>query len=125
MRNALREVLTTVDEHSLEKFIKFLDKDKRGRINYTEFTNKMNDVSNREHNPFHQLARRLNYFIQQNNISVDNLLKKMSISEQKRGINSPHGSVSVIYFTNFLKNKVDKKRTFDELKAFATMMDID
>lgn len=24
-----------------------------------------------------------------------------------------------------MKNKVDKKRTFDELKAFATMMDID
>jgi Ca2+-binding EF-hand superfamily protein len=40
-------------------------------------------------------------------------------------MSSPHNSVSVIYFTNFLKNKVDKKRTFDELKQFATMMDID
>jgi Ca2+-binding EF-hand superfamily protein len=46
MRNALKEVLTTVDETSIEKFIKFLEKDKRGRINYSEFINKMNDVSN-------------------------------------------------------------------------------
>ncbi len=49
----------------------------------------------------------------------------MAISEHKRGISSPSNSVSVIYFTNFLKNKVDKKWTFDELKDFATMMDID
>ena len=49
----------------------------------------------------------------------------MAISEHKWGISSPQNSVSVIYFTNFLKNKVDKKRTFDELKDFATMMDID
>jgi len=49
----------------------------------------------------------------------------MSVSETKRGMSSPHNSVSVLYFTNFLKNKVDKKRSFDELKAFATMMDID
>lgn len=52
MRNALKEVLTTVDETSIEKFIKFLEKDKRGRINYSEFINKMNDVSNWNHNPF-------------------------------------------------------------------------
>lgn len=30
-----------------------------------------------------------------------------------------------MYFTNFLKNKVDKKRTFEELRNFAVMMDID
>lgn len=52
MKNALSEVLTSVDEVSLIKFIKFLDKDKWGRINYTEFCNRMNDVSNRDHNPF-------------------------------------------------------------------------
>ena len=46
MRNALRQVLTSIDDTTIEKFIKFLEKDKRGRINYTEFLNKMNDVSN-------------------------------------------------------------------------------
>lgn len=53
MRNALKEVLTGFDEFTIEKFIKFLEKDKRGRINYTQFLDKMNDVSNRDHNPFH------------------------------------------------------------------------
>jgi Ca2+-binding EF-hand superfamily protein len=52
MKRALMEALTTIDESSIEKFIKFLEKDKRGRVNYTEFINKMNDVSNRNHNPF-------------------------------------------------------------------------
>lgn len=126
MRNALWEVLTSLDELTIEKFIKFLEKDKRGWINYTEFLNKMNDVSNWNHNPFQQLSRWLSYFIRQNNISVDNLMKKMSISESKLNQGSWNSnSVSVIYFTNFLKNKVDKKRNFDELKQFASMMDID
>lgn len=53
-------------------------------------------------------------------------MKKMSISESKLNQGSWNSnSVSVIYFTNFLKNKVDKKRNFDELKQFASMMDID
>jgi len=30
MRNAFKEVLTRVDETTIEKFIKFLEKDKRG-----------------------------------------------------------------------------------------------
>jgi len=53
MRNAFKEVLTWVDETTIEKFIKFLEKDKRGRIDYTQFIDKMNDVSNWNHNPFH------------------------------------------------------------------------
>jgi len=52
MKSAMMEALTTLDEVSIEKFIKFLEKDKRGRVNYTEFINKMNDVSNWNHNPF-------------------------------------------------------------------------
>jgi len=46
------------------------------------------------------------------------------VSEQKRN-GGTSNSVSTTFFTNFLKNKVDKKRTFDELKNFAIMMDID
>jgi Ca2+-binding EF-hand superfamily protein len=49
----------------------------------------------------------------------------MSISESKRGNKGHESSCSIQYFTNFLKNKVDKKRTFEELKNFAIMMDID
>ena len=52
MRNALREVLTSIDDTTIEKFIKFLEKDKWGRINYSQFFDKMNDVSNWNHNPF-------------------------------------------------------------------------
>jgi len=83
MKHALTEVLTSIDENSIDKFIKFLEKDKRGRVNYTQFLNRMNDVSNRDHNPFQQLARRLQYFVTQNSISSEQLIKKLSISESK------------------------------------------
>ena len=39
MKSALDEVITTVDEKAIELFIKFLEKDKRGRVNYSEFLN--------------------------------------------------------------------------------------
>ncbi len=52
MFEALTLVLTTLDENSIEKFIKFLDKDENGRISYTQFLTSMNDTSNRNHNPF-------------------------------------------------------------------------
>ena len=71
------------------------------------------------------MARWLQYFITQNSISSEALIKKLSISEQKRGTSGHENSCSVTYFTNFLKNKVDKKWTYDELKNFAIMMDID
>ena len=52
MKDALMLVLTTLDEMSIEKFIKFLDKDTNGRISYTQFLSSMEDTSNRNHNPF-------------------------------------------------------------------------
>jgi len=52
MKRALISVINSVDHKSIEKFIKFLDKDSRNRISYTTFLNKMSDVSDRDHNPF-------------------------------------------------------------------------
>ena len=59
MKAALEEVITTVDEKALQLFIKFLEKDKKGRVNYSQFLNRMNDVSNKNHNPFQQVVRRV------------------------------------------------------------------
>jgi len=43
-----------------------MDKDKSGKIDYMEFINRMNEVSNREHNPFKSVVQRLKYFIDTN-----------------------------------------------------------
>ena len=45
-------MVKSVSEQDLDRFIKFLDKDKSGKVNYMEFMNRMGDVSNKEHNPF-------------------------------------------------------------------------
>ena len=119
------EVIQSVDELSIEKFIKFLEKDKKGRINYTELFDKMNDLSNKEHNPFQQVIRRLKYFMTQNNLDSPGLLKRLSVSEQREGGFHSSNVISVDYFGRFLKNKIDKKREEGELMRFATMMDID
>jgi Ca2+-binding EF-hand superfamily protein len=43
--------VTSLDEESIDRFVRFLDKDKSGKINYMEFMGRMGEVSNRDHNP--------------------------------------------------------------------------
>ena len=48
----MKKVLKGLDEDSIDRFIRFLDKDKSGKVNYMEFMSRMSEVSNRDHNPF-------------------------------------------------------------------------
>jgi Ca2+-binding EF-hand superfamily protein len=52
LKVALKKVLKKVDEESIDRFIRFLDKDSSGKVNYMEFLGRMSEVSNRDHNPF-------------------------------------------------------------------------
>jgi Ca2+-binding EF-hand superfamily protein len=52
LKIALKKILESVDEESIDRFIRFLDKDKSGKIKYMEFLSRMSEVSNRDHNPF-------------------------------------------------------------------------
>jgi Ca2+-binding EF-hand superfamily protein len=56
LKLALRKVLTTIDDESIDRFIRFLDKDKSGKIKYMEFLGRMSEVSNRDHNPFRSVV---------------------------------------------------------------------
>ena len=130
MRDALTDVITSVDEKSIEKFIKFLEKDKRGRVDYTKFLDSMYQVSNKNHNPFQSVIKRLTYFMKQNNLNLETLLRKIAVSEKKehegdQETEGPYRAISVAYFAKFLKNKVDKKREANELERYALLMDID
>ena len=44
--------VTSVPRDDLERFVRFLDKDKLGRLNYMDFLHKVCKVSNKNHNPF-------------------------------------------------------------------------
>jgi hypothetical protein len=87
--------------------VRFLDKDTHGKIHYIGFLERMHDVSNKDHNPFKSIVQRLEFFITSNKQTVHSLVKRLI---QKSGTTSEVG-VPVEYFAEFLKAKVDKKRS--------------
>lgn len=66
LKAVLRKLLTTVDDESIDRFIRFLDKDPSGKVKYMEFMQRMGEVSNRDHNPFKSVVQRVAYFIESN-----------------------------------------------------------
>ena len=58
--------VVSLDEESIDRFIRFLDKDKSGKIKYMEFLARMGEVSNRDHNPFKSVVQRIAFFIESN-----------------------------------------------------------
>ena len=51
MLDSLRKVSMQSDEN-LQRFVRMLDKDKLGKINFMDFLQKLTGISNRDHNPF-------------------------------------------------------------------------
>ena len=74
----LVKLITTVPREDLERFVRFLDKDKLGKLNYMDFLNKVCKVSNKNHNPFKSIVNRLSFFLKQNNITANQLLRRLS-----------------------------------------------
>jgi Ca2+-binding EF-hand superfamily protein len=66
LKAVLKKIVTTVDDDSIDRFIRFLDKDKSGKVKYMEFLQRMGEVSNRDHNPFKSVMQRIAYFIESN-----------------------------------------------------------
>ena len=106
MKNALLKVVSNTDEESVDRFIRFLEKDRQGKINYMEFLSKMSEVSNREHNPFKSVVNRLKFFLETNKLTPHQLLKRLQAASS-----TPDQGVSIEQFAHFLKMKIDKKRT--------------
>lgn len=84
--------------------MRFLEKDKTGRINYMDFLGKVCKVSNRNHNPFKSVVSRLSYFLKQNTISAGALLKRLAAASPHNTIAAP-GIIGIppALFAEFLK----------------------
>ncbi|MFS8160612.1 MAG: hypothetical protein ACMG6E_10505 [Candidatus Roizmanbacteria bacterium] len=82
LKVCLKKVLKSIEEDSIDRFIRFLDKDKSGKINYMEFVSRMSEVSNRDHNPFKSVVQRLAYFIESNKQSIHSLLKRLAVKNE-------------------------------------------
>jgi Ca2+-binding EF-hand superfamily protein len=77
LKAVLKKILETVDEDSIDRFIRFLDKDRSGKIKYMEFLSRMGEVSNRDHNPFKSVVQRIAYFIESNKQTINSILRRL------------------------------------------------
>lgn len=126
----LSQVCKNIKDGDIEKFVRFLEKDNRGRIDYTQFISNLEQV--RDHNPFKSLVSRIKSFMSQNNQNSEAFMKRLVTGEsqasshykEEEGLDKER-KVSVDFFAKFLKNKVDKKRDLAELQRYAQLMDID
>lgn len=106
--NGLLKVLlnsiTSVPREDLERFVRFLEKDKLGRLNYMEFLHKVCKVSNKNHNPFKSIVSRLSFFLKQNNITANQLLRRLSQAMNGGGTVAPNTiGIPIDVFAEFLK----------------------
>ena len=89
-----------------------------------DFVRRMCKVSNRNHNPFRSIISRISFFLKQNNISIGNLLKRLSTASEPQP-NLPIFLIPLRVFAEFLKQKVEKKKEIKELEHFTMMLDVD
>ena len=126
MKTALNKVLKgAIDEDSVDRFIRFFDKDRSGKIKFMDFLNRMAEVSNRDHNPFRSVVQRVAYFIQSNQQTPNSVLRRLMAKASPGDLLNDQIAVSVDLFAEFLKTKIDKKRQVGELRQYAHYIDID
>jgi hypothetical protein len=77
LKAVLKKLIHSVDEESIDRFIRFLDKDRSGKVKYMEFLQRMGEVSNRDHNPFKSVVQRIAYFIESNKQSIVSILRRL------------------------------------------------
>jgi Ca2+-binding EF-hand superfamily protein len=114
-----------VSKDDLERFVRFLEKDKLGKLNYMDFISRMCKVSNKNHNPFKSIVNRINFFLKQNSISANALLKRLAQAGDHVVTGPGIIGIPVSIFAEFLKQKVEKKRDIRDLERYSTMVDID
>lgn len=108
LQKVLSKVCKRISSTDVERFTRFLEKDARGRVDYTQFINDLEKV--KDHNPFKNLVSRIKAFMKQNNQNPESFMRRLVLGESQSDFNSPQEAgldkerkVSVSYFTKFLK----------------------
>jgi len=123
--SVLTKVVKNVSRDDLDRFVRFLEKDKLGKLSYMEFMAKMQKISNKNHNPFKTIINRLAFFLKQNSVTGADLIRRLSQSNSNYNTGVSNTGITISIFASFLKQKVEKKRDIEELKKYVRMMDVD
>ena len=118
LKLALQKIInsSSMQEETIDRFVRFLDKTPSGRVNYMKFIDSITKISNRNHNPLKSLVQRIEYFLKQNKQDLKSLLRRLSGGTSMK--------VTIETFASFLRAKIDKKRDAKELEAFCYQMDV-
>ena len=79
LKVALLKVTSDIDQETIERFVRFLDRDINGKIDYIAFIERMSDIANVNHNPFKQVVQRLAFFIESNKQTVASIIKRLAM----------------------------------------------
>jgi Ca2+-binding EF-hand superfamily protein len=66
LKIALLKVTNDIDEETISRFVRFLEKDTKGKVDYMAFMERIGEISNRDHNPFKSIIQRIAFFIESN-----------------------------------------------------------
>ena len=109
--------------------MKSLQRDPRGLVNYQQLVSKLENP--KQNFPSKAVGIRLSVFLQQNGLTGKDLIEKLLESKRTSKTNQESGKhesaqISTSYFAKFIKAKVDKKRSFEEIKAIVVeVVDMD
>ena len=123
---ALKQLRIPIPVAELERYIRQVPKDNFGKVNYQKLL--LSFENSKQKLPLKAIGLRLVVFLKQNNLTAKSLIEKLlstkkqqSDPKQQKQINF----ISVTFFSKFIKAKVDKKRTLDEIKEYVRQVDMD
>ena len=98
------------------------------RVNYQKLLLKFENT--KDNFPLKSIAVRLQVFLQQNDLTPKTLLSKLvdtkNLSKSNQTNKRADSSfISISFFSKFIKAKVDKKRSLEELKHLVAQIDMD
>ncbi len=80
--------------------------------------------------PFKSICIRITVFLKQNNLTAKTLIEKLiatrnTANSNKQKAKSNANLISISFFAKFIKAKVDKKRSLEEIKHLLQYADLD
>ena len=106
-------------DNEIEKFVMHLPKKKSQKICYISMLDQITGGGNKNHNPFKSLIKKLDFFLESNKITVEDLLGRLD------PVRGKVDGVFIENFATFLKEKIEKSKDIENLKSYTNLMDVD
>lgn len=87
------------------------------KVDYLKFINRIINLGNKNHNPFHLVLQKLEFFARTHSLDAATLLRRIGAATSD--------GVTTQRFAEFLKEKIHKDGSVDDLAAISQLMDID